>query len=75
MQLHSALSGRVPEQRGNGLRFVRTTIESTAGAGIACLSGDGQVQYGEEGQECLKMLNRNFKVVSGTVTLIVWRLS
>ena len=68
------ISGRAPEQRGNGLKFVREIIVKTPGAGIACKSGTAQVQYGEQGLRCQSLLEKNFQDVQGTMTLMTWRL-
>ena len=66
------LSGRAPEKRGNGLKFVRKLITENSVSGIACRSGRGFASYGEFGENCLNVLqsipNQNF----GTVTLMVW---
>lgn len=68
------ISGRAPERRGNGLKFVRSNLSSTPGSGIACVSGTGQVSYGEQGERCRTFLDKDFIHVKGTVTLMVWRL-
>jgi hypothetical protein len=68
------ISGRAPEQRGNGLKFVRNLILSSSGNGIACGSGSGRVQYGDEGPRALNLLEKNLKRIDGTFTLLVWRL-
>jgi hypothetical protein len=68
------ISGRSPEQRGNGLKFVRNSLSGAPGRGIACLSGKGKVHYGELGDQCAAILDKYFTTVKGTVTLMVWRL-
>jgi len=68
------ISGRSPEQRGNGLKFVKRNLSMTPGGGIACVSGAGRVFYGEQGERCGALLGKNFIQVKGTVTLMVWRL-
>lgn len=68
------ISGRTPEQRGNGLKFVRESVVTTPGSGIACLSGAGGVHYGESGERCLALLRNPFENVNGTITLVTWRL-
>lgn len=40
------ISGRAPEQRGNGLKFVRSVINGHAHRGLCCLSGDATVSFG-----------------------------
>jgi len=76
--LHAAfetiISGRAPEQRGNGLKFVKKSLSMTPGGGVACISGTGRVFYGEQGEKCVALLDKNFINVQGTVTLMVWEL-
>ncbi len=67
------LSGRAPERRGNGLKYVRNIITGSHHRGLACRSGSGLVDYGEFGMECRSELAR-FPESEGTVTLIVWSL-
>jgi len=71
----TVISGRAPEQRGNGLKFVKQAISTTPGSGLACLSGTGHVDYGERGENCLSLLNKHFTQVRGTLTLMAWRLT
>jgi len=68
------ISGRAPEKRGNGLKFVRSSLSKKPESGLACISGDGRVHYGAQGEKCLSLLDKHFSKVKGTVTLIVWRL-
>lgn len=68
------VSGRAPEKRGNGLKYVKNTILGDADRGIACFSGSGVVQYGNWGNDCESVLKKAFATVRGTVTLMVWRL-
>ncbi|MCB4756769.1 MAG: winged helix-turn-helix domain-containing protein [Elusimicrobia bacterium] len=68
------ISGRAPEQRGNGLKFVKQTLSTTPGGGLACISGTGRVTYGEQGEKCVALLNKHFTEVEGTITLMIWRL-
>ena len=67
------LSGRAPENRGNGLKFVRNIITGEDRRGLACRSGSGLVDYGRLGIECRDELAR-FPESRGTVTLILWSL-
>ncbi|MFA5975247.1 MAG: winged helix-turn-helix domain-containing protein [Elusimicrobiota bacterium] len=69
------ISGRSPERRGNGLKFVKNNLSMTPGGGVACISGTGRVFYGEQGEKCIALLDKNFTKVKGTVTLMVWGLS
>ncbi len=66
------ISGRAPERRGNGLKFVKNTMVKTPGGGIACISGTGRVSYGEQGERCAKLLDKRFHHTKGTVTLMLW---
>jgi hypothetical protein len=68
------ISGRAPEQRGNGLKFVRETVSTSPNCGLACVSGTGRVFYGEQGEKCATVLDKHFGNVEGTVTLLVWGL-
>lgn len=69
------LSGRAPENRGNGLKFVKNVIvESERPAGLACKSGTGMIKYGQLGQECLQELTNYPPHPIGTITLILWSL-
>jgi len=68
------ISGRAPEKRGNGLKFVKKTLSTTPGGGLACISGTGRVYYGEQGERCIALLDKHFTKVRGTITLMIWRL-
>ncbi|OGR87031.1 MAG: hypothetical protein A3J74_03085 [Elusimicrobia bacterium RIFCSPHIGHO2_02_FULL_57_9] len=68
------LSGRTPENRGNGLKFVRNIIVASVGRGLACRSGAGLVERGRLGAECSKELTRFPSQPGGTITLILWSL-
>lgn len=70
----TVISGRSPEKRGNGLKFAREIISKMPGDGLACVSGNGRVQYGGQGENCLSLLNKHFPQIKGTVTLMTWRL-
>lgn len=67
------ISGRSPERRGNGLKFVRRIIESALYRGVACKSGTATVAYGKLGTECEREIGRFPDPVYGTVTLVLWR--
>ncbi|MBI3298764.1 MAG: winged helix-turn-helix transcriptional regulator [Elusimicrobia bacterium] len=67
------LSGRAPERRGNGLKYVRNIITGKDRRGLACRSGAGLVDYGKLGAECKEEL-ADFPKSEGTVTLITWSL-
>ena len=40
------LSGRTPERRGNGLKFVRSVVNGNAQRGLLCQSGGGRASFG-----------------------------
>lgn len=69
------VSGRAPENRGNGLKFVRKIVEGSPARGLACRSGAGLVDYGALGPDCRGHLTDFSSKASGTVTLLAWRLS
>jgi hypothetical protein len=66
------ISGRSPEKRGNGLKFVKDNISKGASGGLACISGNGRIHYGSEGLKCAALLDKKFTKVRGTITLIGW---
>ena len=68
------LSGRSPENRGNGLKFVRNVITAGDERGLACRSGAGLVDYGRLGRDCRMELDRFPSRPGGTITLILWSL-
>lgn len=68
------ISGRAPENRGNGLKYVKKNIIESLNRGIACKSGNGIVQYGTHGPECASILKGISKNSVGTITIITWSL-
>ncbi len=68
------ISGRAPENRGNGLKFVRNIVVASATRGLACRSGAGLVEYGPLGKDCRVELARFPSRPIGTITLILWSL-
>ncbi|MBI4386220.1 MAG: winged helix-turn-helix transcriptional regulator [Elusimicrobia bacterium] len=68
------ISGRAPESRGNGLKFVRNIIVAGARQGLACRSGAGLAEYGRLGPDCRAELARFPSRLTGTITLILWSL-
>lgn len=68
------LSGRAPESRGNGLKFVRNIIVGGEERGLACRSGAGLVEYGSLGSECREELARLPPKSGGTITVVLWSL-
>lgn len=68
------ISGRAPEKRGNGLKYVKNLILGKKGRGLACCSGRGQIHYGDWGMDCQKVLESTFSKATGTITLVCWGL-
>ncbi len=66
------VSGRAPEQRGNGLKFVRNIILQNAGRGIACRSGAALIDYGGLGSKCREELAAPPGAQPGAIVTIVW---
>ena len=68
------ISGRAPEKRGNGLKFVRNIIVGGERRGLACRSGAASVAYGRLGGVCQEALVPFASQSGGTATLIAWGL-
>jgi hypothetical protein len=68
------ISGRSPERRGNGLKFVKKVITEGPGRGLAAASGSGQVSFGELGPSCHRVVARHFGHVDGTLGVMIWKL-
>lgn len=68
------ISGRAPENRGNGLKFVKNIIVQGQKRGLACRSGGALVEYGALGPRCAQELSRWSPNAGGTATLILWSL-
>lgn len=68
------LSGRTPERRGNGLKFVRSVVNSHARRALYCRSGDADAGFGglapalKEAQDRLATTT-----TAGVAVLIGWR--
>lgn len=70
----TTISGRSPENRGNGLKFVRNIIVAGEKRGLACRSGSGLVDYGSLGRVCRNELVRCSHHPIGTITVVLWGL-
>ncbi len=68
------ISGRAPEKRGNGLKYVRNIVTDSPEKGIACRSGSGLIDFGDFGKDCSSVLIDISDKNSGTITLIAWKL-
>ena len=74
MAFEQYVSGRSPERRGNGLKYVRRSIEAESARGVACWSGSGGVAFGGQGQRCGAVMKKHLKRVNGTATIMLWEL-
>lgn len=68
------ISGRSPEHRGNGLKFVRNVINQHLPRGLVCLSGKGEILLGKLSLKAKQMLvDTTFKKYgTGTFSLVFW---
>lgn len=67
------ISGRAPEKRGNGLKFVRAIINGHSDRGLLCRSGTGEIFLGAmKPAEKLVTTHRNG---AGVFTLLLWKCS
>lgn len=65
------VSGRAPERRGNGLKFVRNVVNGGARRGLACRSGDGAISLGSLGAAVDGLL-RGAPRAAGVFTIVAW---
>ncbi len=68
------VSGRSPEKRGNGLKFVRGIIEKNNNTGLACYSSGATICYGGKGQDCLRIIKNMRSKQEGTFVILCWGL-
>ncbi len=68
------ISGRSPEQRGNGLKFVRNIINAHKDRGLLYYSGQGKILLGGLSEEADQILDIKQKVQRGTFALLIWNL-
>ncbi len=68
------ISGRAPEQRGNGLKFVRAIINGNPKRGLVARSGTGLLACGGHASWIATTSNSLFSepTVGGTIALIRW---
>lgn len=70
------ISGRSPEKRGNGLKFVRNAINGHSFRGLGFLSGKGGVFFGGLSSELKnKMEPPKIHSSGGTFSLIQWKIN
>ncbi len=71
------VSGRSPEQRGNGLKFVRQIINCEKPRALLCYSGAGMVSFGavqaELTEAYAQYADRTIAIV-GTTSVLQWEL-
>lgn len=67
------LSGRAPEQRGNGLKFVRSIINGSTTRGLYVCSGAGKMAIGTLGHIAQAFVAGQEKSIGqGTFTVLTW---
>lgn len=73
---HKQISGRAPEQRGNGLKFVRSVINGHSTRGLCCTSGNGMIAFGGLSRLPGQALSANtaYGAGHGTFVIIGWDL-
>jgi hypothetical protein len=67
------VSGRRPERRGNGLKFVRSVINTHANRGLVSVSGRGVLELGGMGPALLGATRWPAEQDYGMLTLVSWR--
>jgi hypothetical protein len=66
------VSGRSPERRGNGLKFVRAVINGHAERGLVSLSGRGTLAFGGRGPTLLAAARWPADQDYGMLTVVRW---
>ena len=68
------ISGRFPERRGNGLKFVRQVINCDRQRGLWCRSSQAEVMFGKLGDlaksQCSPLIST--PDYGGTITFLIW---
>lgn len=67
------VSGRHPERRGNGLKFVRAVINAHADRGLVSVSGRGTLAFGGLGPALLGSTRWPAEQNHGMLTLVGWK--
>lgn len=75
MAFEKRISGRSPERRGNGLKFVRGIVNGNPARGLVCVSGTAMLDLGGLGGELKEMLRPHYEKSNGrgTFTVVMWR--
>jgi len=77
LAFHKKISGRFPENRGNGLKFVRQVINCEKKRGLWCRSADSEISFGKL-EVAAKQLGdpaNSSTSCGGTITIVVWQAS
>jgi hypothetical protein len=72
MAFERIVSGRQPEHRGNGLKFVRRVINAHAARGLVSVSGRGTLAFGGLGPALLGTTRWPAEQDYGTLALVGW---
>jgi hypothetical protein len=73
MAFERIISGRHPERRGNGLKFVRNVINAHADRGLVSVSGRGRLAFGGIGPTLLATTRWPVEQDYGMLTLVAWK--
>lgn len=74
LAFNEKISGRSPEKRGNGLKYVKDIILTERKRGLACRSGKGLITLGDWGQDCNRVIGNSMNNGFGTLTILAWDL-
>ena len=74
MAFERIVSGRHPERRGNGLKFVRSVINAHRDRGLVSVSGRGKLAFGGLGKEWLDSTRWPTEQDCGMLTLVGWKV-
>jgi hypothetical protein len=73
MAFERIVSGRHPERRGNGLKFVRSVINAHCDRGLVSVSGRGELAFGGLGSALLGSTGWPTDQNHGMLTLVGWK--
>lgn len=68
------ISGRFPERRGNGLKFVRQIVNCDQQRGLWCRSGDAEISFGMLRTDVVALSKpiHGIACSGGTITVMLW---
>jgi hypothetical protein len=69
------VSGRHPERRGNGLKFVRRIVNADPHRGVVAASGTASIHFGGKGPELSASRSWPTAQESGMLVVIAWEMS